>query len=77
MSINPCDTKVSMLLSLLLAIIRILSCLFFFFLVIFSTFLTIHVVREQNKVRPALVLVNEIIDTPPLLALKTINAWSI
>ena len=50
-----------------------------FFLVIFSNFLTIPVVREKNKVRLALaiptgaptILVNEIIDTPPLVALKT------
>ena len=51
MSINTCDTKVSMLLSLLLAKIRILSCFFFLFLVIFSNLLTIPVVREKNKVR--------------------------
>ena len=52
---------------------------FLFFLVIFSNFLTIPVVREKNKVRLALaiptgaptILVNEIIDTPPLVALKT------
>ena len=57
----------------------------FFFLVIFDNFLTIPVVRENNKVRLALaiptgaptILVNEIIDTPPLVALKTIKAWSI
>ena len=85
MSINAWDTKVSMLLSLLLANIRILSCFFFLFLVIFSNFLTIPVVREKNKVRLALaiptgaptILVNEIIDTPPLVALKKIKAWSI
>ena len=56
----------------------------FFFLVIFDNFLTIPVVRENNKVRLALaiptgaptILVNEIIDTPPLAALKTIKDWS-
>ena len=46
--------------------------------------MTIPVVREKNKVRlpltiptgvPAM-LVNEIIDTPPLVTLKTIKAWS-
>ena len=50
------------------------------FLVIFSNFLTIPVVREKNNVRLAFVrtiLVNEIIDTPPLVALKTIKALSI
>ena len=56
--------------------------LFFLFLVIFSNFLTITVVREKNKVRLALaiptgaqtILVNKIIDTPPLVSLKTIKA---
>ena len=81
MSINAWDINVSMLLSLLLANIRILSCFFFFFLVMFSNFLTIPVVREKNKVRlplaipigaPTLV-VNEIIDTAPLID----KAWSI
>ena len=64
-----------MLLSLLLANIRILSCFSFYFLVIFSNFLTIPVVREKNKVRLALtvpsgaptIVVNEISDTPPLV----------
>ena len=59
--------------------------LFLFFFVILSNFLTISVVREKNKVRLALaiptgaptILVNEIIDTPPLIALKTVKAWSI
>ena len=58
--------------------------LFQFFLVIFNNFLTIPV-REKNKVRLALalptgaptILVNETIDTPPLVAPKTIKAWSI
>ena len=48
-------------------------------------FLINPVVREKNKVRLALaiptgsptILANEIIDTPPLVALKTIKAWSI
>ena len=84
MSINARDINVSMPLSLLLANIRILSCFFFLFLVIFSNFLTIPVVREKIKVRLALaiptgaptILVNEIIDTPPLVALKTIKTLS-
>ena len=54
------------------------------FLVILSNLLTIPVVREKNKVRLVLaiqtgapaILVNEIIDTPPLVALKTIKTWS-
>ena len=74
-----------MLLSLLLANIRILSCFFFLFLVIFNNFLTIPVVKEKIKVRLALaiptgapiILVNEIIDTPLLVALKTIKILSI
>ena len=79
---NAWDINVSMLLTLLLANIKILSCFFFLFLVIFSNFLTIPVVREKIKVKLALaiptgaptILVNEIIDTPPLVALKTIKA---
>ena len=83
MSIDSCDTKVSKLLSLLLANLRILSCFFSLFLDIFSNFLTIPVAREKNKVRLALaiptgaqtILMNEIIETPPLVALKKIKAW--
>ena len=79
MSIIACDIRVSLLLSLLLDKITILSCLFF--LIIFSNFLTIPVVREKNKVRLALaiptgaptILVNEIMNTPLLVALKTIK----
>ena len=70
----------SMLLSLLLANIRILSCFFFLFLVIFSNFLTILIVREKNKVRFALVIPTgapTIIDTQQLVGLKTNKAWSI
>ena len=59
-----------------------LSCFFFLLLVIFNNFLVISVVREKNKVRLALaiptgaptIVVNEIIDTPPPVALKTIKA---
>ena len=74
-----------MLLSLLLANITVLSCFFFLFLVIFNTFLIIPVVKEKIKVRLALaiptgapiILVNEKIDTPLLVALKTIKTLSI
>ena len=74
-----------MLLSLLLANIRILSCFFFVFLVIFNNLLTIPVVREKTKVKhalaiptgPPIILVNEISDTPPVAALKTIKILSI
>ena len=73
-----------MLFSLLLANIKILSCFFFLFFVRFSNFLTIPVVREKIKVKLALaiptgapiILVNEIIDTPPLVVLKTIKTLS-
>ena len=48
-------------------------------------FLAIPVVREKNRVKLALaiptgaptILVNKIIDTPPLVALKTMKVWSI
>ena len=75
---------ISMLLSLFLASIRILSCIFFLLLVIFNNFLTIPVVREKTKVKLALaiptgapiILVSETIDTPLLVAPKTIKALS-
>ena len=59
--------------------------LFLFFLVIFSNFLTIPVVREKIKVKLALaiptgaptILVNEQIDTPAVVALKIIKTWTI
>ena len=58
--------------------------LFLFVLVMLSNFLIIPVVREKNKVKLALaiptgapiILVNEIIDTPLLVALKTIKILS-
>ena len=64
-----------------MANIRILSCFFFLFVLIFSNFLTIPVVREKIKIKLALaiptgaptILVNEIIDTPPVVALKTLS----
>ena len=56
-----------------------------FFLVIFNNFLTITVVREKIRVKLALAiptgapikLENEIIDAPPLVALKTTKILSI
>ena len=59
--------------------------LFLFFLVIFNNFLTIPVVREKIKVKLAvaiptgapIILVNEIIDTPLLVAFKIIKVLSI
>ena len=73
-----------MLFSLILANIRILSCLFFLFLVMLNNFLTIAVVNEKIKVKLALaiptgapaMLVNEQIDTQPLVVLKTIKILS-
>ena len=56
----------------------------FFFLVVLSSFLVVPVVREKLKVKLALaiptgaptILVNEQIDTPPVVALKTIKILS-
>ena len=84
MSINAWDTNVSMISSLLLANIRISSCFFFFFLVMLSNFLIIPVVRENIKVKLALaiptdaptILADEMIQTPLLVALKTIKILS-
>ena len=90
MSINTFDNKVSMLSSLLLPIIRILSCFFFLFLVILSNSLIIPVVREKIKVKlpPAFptgaptALADEMIQTPLLVRLKTkkfqlVEIWSV
>ena len=71
-----------MLLSLLLARIRISSCFFFLFLVVFSNFLTIPVIIEKVKVKLDLaipinapeILVNEIIDTPLLVAFTQLKS---
>ena len=84
MSINACDINVSILLSLFLANIRILSCFFSFFSVIFNNFLVIPAVKKKIKVRLALaipigaptILVNEQIYTPPAVAHKTIKILS-
>ena len=84
MLVNAWDTKVSMLSSLLLANIRILSCFFFLFLVMLNNFLTIPVVREKIEVRLALAipagasttLADEMIQTPLLVAFKTIKILS-
>ena len=70
--------------SLLSANIRILSCFFFFFLVIFNNFLIIPVDGEKIKVKLGLtiptsaptILVNEQIDTPPVVSLKAIKILS-
>ena len=71
-------------LSLLLDNTRILSCFFFLFLVMLRNILIVPVVREKIKVKLALAiptgapttLVREMIDTPPLVALKTIKVLS-
>ena len=55
-SISAWETKVSTLLSLLLANTRILSCFFFLFLVMLNNFLTIPVVKEKIKVKLALAI---------------------
>ena len=59
--------------------------LFLFVSCYIDFFFTIPVFREKNKVGLALaiatgaptILVNKIIDTPALVALKTIKVWSI
>ena len=84
MSIKAWDNKVSMLLSLLLANKRILSSFFFLFLVILRIFLIIPVVREKTRVKitPAIPVgapttyTDEIIQTPPLVELKTTKMLS-
>ena len=63
---------------------RMLLCFFFLFLVMFSNFLMIPVVREKIKVKLALAIptgapiavVNEIIDIPLVVALKIIHILS-
>ena len=70
-----------MLLSLLLGNIRILLCFYFLFLAVLNNFLVIPVVKDKIKVKLVLAiptgapttLVNEIIDTPPPVALKKIK----
>ena len=84
MSISVWDTKVSMQFSLLLAKIRILSCFFFLFLVMLGNFFIIPVVRERTKSKLAPVipigaptrLTDDKIQTPPLLAERTIKFLS-
>ena len=56
MLINAQDTKDSMLFSLLLANIRILSCFFFLFLVVFNNFFVIPVAKENYVLNPALAI---------------------
>ena len=73
-----------MLSNLLLANIIILSCFFFLFLVMRSNFLIIPVVKEEIKVKlvlaiptgPLTTLVDEMIQTPLLVAFKTIKTLS-
>ena len=84
MSVSACDTKVSMLLSLLLASIRILSCFFFLFLVIIGNFLIIPVVKERITVKLATAiptgarrtLTGKIMQTPPLVTERIIKTLS-
>ena len=74
MSISACDTKASIIFSLLLANIIIWSCFFFLFLVILSNFFIIPIVTEKIKVKLASAiligaptkLTEEIIQTPQL-----------
>ena len=73
-----------MLFSLLLARAIVLSCFFLLLLVILILFLIIPVANEKIKVKLALAIpvgapiavVEEIIDTPPLVAERTIKVLS-
>ena len=84
MSISGCDTKVSMLLTLLLANKRILSCFFLLFPVMVINFLIIPIVKEKIKVKLVLAiptgapttLADEMIQAPLLVALRTIKILS-
>ena len=85
MSISACDTKISMLFSLLLANRRILSCFFFLFLVMLRNFLIISIVRDKIRVKLAPAIPAGAPTThkkkkkkknPPLVALKTIKILS-
>ena len=85
MSISAWDTKFSMLLSLLLASIRISSGFFFFFLVVLNNFLIIPVAKENTIVNPVLAILTEAltivawetIQTPPVVAERRIKILSI
>ena len=84
MSISDWDSKVSMLFSLLLNNIRILSCFFFLFLVVFNNFSMIPIAKENNIVNAALAIPQgapatvawKLIQTPPVFAFKTIRILS-
>ena len=83
MSVSACHTEVSVLLSLLLANRRVLSCFFLLFLVVLISFLIIPVVREKIRVKlaPAIptgattTFTEEIIQTPHLLCLKQFKLY--
>ena len=84
MSFSACEIKFSMLFSLLLAIIKIPSCFFFLFLIVLNNFFVIPVAKDKIKVKIAsaipisapTTLADEIIQTPPLVAERTINTLS-
>ena len=83
MSFSACEIKLLMLSSLLLAIIKILSC-FFLFLIVPNNFFVIPVAKDKIKVKlaPAIpigaptTLADKIIQTPPLVAERTMNTLS-
>ena len=83
--VNQCSRYyVSMLLSLILANIRILLCFFFLLFVVFDNIFIIPVAKENTMVNPALAIPTgvpataawEIIQTPPVAALKAIKILS-
>ena len=83
MSFSACEIKLLMLSSLLLAIIKILSC-FFLFLIVLNNFFVIPVAKDKIKVKlaPAIpigaptTLADKIIQTRPLVAERTMNTLS-
>ena len=84
MSISACDTKVSMLFILLLANIKIFTYFFLLFFVMLSNFFIIPVAKEKVRVKiapaiptgPSTTFKEEMIKSPPLVALKTIKTLS-
>ena len=79
MFINASDILLSMLFNLLLANTTILLCFFFLFLVVFNRFFTIPVEIEnarQMQENAPIAVVNDAIETLPVVTEKTINELS-
>ena len=79
MFINASDILLSMLFNLFLANTTILLCFFFLFLVVFNRFFTIPVEIEnarQMQENAPIAVVNDAIETLPVVTEKTINELS-